>query len=167
MPTAAPSPGEGPADYPIAAGEQITPGFGLVYAPTSGSAAWTYNSNSNGCTRSGSKTFTIAGPTPMFMNTGFTPPGAANHGMSITGFLAANALPAVMSLSYDWRCAHTDGTFTTGTEVVGTFLDVTVVLDDPTVRISTGTGLSVSGTGAQSGDAPEATGNWSLQGATN
>ncbi|MDH5540442.1 MAG: hypothetical protein OEY03_13660 [Rhizobacter sp.] len=56
---------------------------------------------------------------------------------------------------------------TTGTDIVGTTLDVHAVIDDPNLRISASTGLSVSGTGSQSGDAPDATGTWSLQGQTN
>lgn len=166
LPTDAPAPGDGPAAYPMAAGEQIAPGFGWIYAITSGSAAWTYNDDSDGCTRTGSKTFAIGGANPVITNSGYTPPGTANHGLFIPGFLV-NALPAVLSLSYDWRCVASNGTVTTGTDIVGTGLDITVVINDPDVRISPGTGLSVSGTGAQSGEAPNASGSWSLQGATN
>lgn len=166
MPTAAPSPGAGPPAYPLAAGSQTGPGFGWVYAITSGSATWTYNDNSDGCTRTGSDTFAIAGPNPGITNSGYTPPGAANHGIAIPMFLG-NALPAVANLAYDWRCVGPGGAVTTGTNVVGTNLDVGVSVDDPSVRISTSTGLSVSGTGAQSRAFPDATGSWSLQGATN
>ncbi len=165
LPTAAPQPGEGPPSYPFAAGQQIAPGFGWVYKITAGSATWTYNDNGDGCTRGGNQTFAISGPNPVIMNTGFTPPGAASRGTTIPGLLA-NAIPTVVGLSYDWRCVATDGTVTSGTTPVGTDLDIHVVLDDPVARIS-GSGLSVFGTGAQSGAAPDATGNWSLQGATN
>jgi len=165
LPTAAPSPGDGPADYPFAAGEQIAPGFGWIYSISSGSAAWTYNALANGCTDTGSKTFAIGGPNPVIMNSGFTPPGTANHGMTLPGFLV-NAVLTV-PLAYDWRCVASDGKVTTGTDVVGTGLDVHVVLNDANVRIAPATGLSVGGTEAQSGEAPDATGSWSLQGATN
>lgn len=166
LPTAAPAPGDGPAAYPFAPGEQIAPGFGWVYAITAGSAKWNYNSSDNGCTRSGSKTFDIGGPNPVITNSGYTPPGAVDHGLILPGFLV-NAIPTVMALSHDWRCVASDGTVTTGTDVVGTGLDVHVVPDDAAVRIAPGTGLSVGGTGAQSGGAPDATGSWSLQGAVN
>jgi hypothetical protein len=167
LPTQAPQPGSGAPNYPVAAGSKLMLSPGWVYAFTAGSASWSYSSYSGGCNRTGAKTFDISDATRAIVsNSAFTPPGAADHGIFIPGF-TNNALQTVVSkLSYDWICVATDGTVTSGNTVVGTQLDFSVIMNDPKVRIST-TGLSVSGTGAQSGDPTNVTGTWSLQGNIN
>ncbi|HET6496622.1 MAG TPA: hypothetical protein VFH61_14790 [Thermoleophilia bacterium] len=91
IPTAAPTPtpGGGSSPYPLAAGEEISPGFGFVYAIHSGTATWTYDDQSGDCTYTGRWSDPLADParpTTMFSN--FTPPGAAARGLSIPGLLA-------------------------------------------------------------------------------
>lgn len=165
LPTAAPPPGPGPAAYPLAAGQDVSPGFGWVYRIADGSATWTYSDDGDGCTRQGRQTFDIKGPNPIITTSGFVPPASAlSRAIVIPGFLN-NVLQSVANLSYDWRCVDSDGTVTTGNQVTGTRLDIAVAPNDPAVRITPG-GLMVGGTGAQAGD-ESSSGNWLLQAATN
>lgn len=164
LPTAAPAPGPGPTAYPFAAGQQVSPGFGWVYRIAGGSAKWTYNDDGDGCTRAGSKTFEIKGPSPVITTSAFAPPGALSRGIVIPG-LMANVVQTVVGLSYDWRCVDSNGEVTTGTTVNGTDLDIVAVINDPAVRVTVD-GLTVGGTQAQSGAGSSANGSWLLQGAT-
>jgi hypothetical protein len=156
-------PGGEPAAYPLPVGGEntITPGYGYVYTVASGDLVWTYNDKSSSCTYTGKQSFSVANPYPSHTLSNWTPPGAALHGAFLTGFVGLKML----SLKYDWICP--DSNPSTGTDVVGTNLDITTVVNDTNVRISSGTGLSLSGTGAQSSDPASVTGTWSFQGATN
>lgn len=164
MATAVPAPGGEPASYPIPVGETISPGYGYVYSIVSGNAAWNYSNYTgdaiNHCTDTGSKSFSIANPMPTHTFSHWTPPGGAARGAFLTGFVGMNAL----FLSYDWRCVNS-GTVSTGSDITNGSNDITTSIDDAAVRFSAN-GLSISGTGVQTGD-PDVTGTWSLQGATN
>lgn len=166
--SAVPSPGGEPTTYPLpVAGENtISPGFGYVYSIESGDAAWTYNNHTNDgttiCDYTGSKSFSIASPTPAHTLSNWTPNGTASYGTFLTGFVGLK----VLTLTYDWHCDSTT-THTSGTEITSNSLDVTTLINDSAVRIST-SGLSLSGTGAQTGTgAPDVSGTWSFTGATN
>jgi hypothetical protein len=165
MPTAAPTPGL-PPPYLIAPGDEISPGFGFTYAITGGTATWTYNRYDAppiNCTYTGRETFPIAGASaPSNFFTNWTPPGRAFRGATVTGFLS-NVFTRVLTLSYAWRCVDSNGV-REGTDIVGTGLDIFTYMLEPEVRIGAG-GLTLSGTGDQSGHS-DATGTWSLQGAT-
>jgi hypothetical protein len=45
-------------------------------------------------------------------------------------------------------------------------MEVTAIINDPTVRVSAGTGLSLSGTAKQTGDPLHITGTWTFTGLT-
>jgi hypothetical protein len=166
LPTAAPLPGNDPTTYPLPTGttNQISLGFGYVYANASGTAVWNYNdttgSGSSTCTYAGSKTFAIDKPAAakhQFSN--WTPPGTAAHGLNLLGILDAAAMTT--QLSYVETCTGSPQ----HTYYPGTTLDVTALIFDPAVRISAG-GLSLSGTQAQTGDPAHITGTWSFTGST-
>jgi len=164
LPTAAPLPGSDPTTYPLPVGttNQISLGFGFVYANASGTAVWSYNdttgSGSSTCTYAGGKTFSIASTTPKYQFSNWTPPGTAAHGVNLLGVLDATLSS---QLSYVETCTGSPAT----TVIAGTQLDVAVLIFDPATRIST-TGLSLSGTGAQTTDPLHATGTWSFTGST-
>jgi hypothetical protein len=164
MPTAAPLPGNDPTTYPLPTGttNQISLGFGFVYANASGNAVWTYNdttgSGSTLCTSAGTKTFPIDAPAQArHQFSSWTPPGTAAHGVSFLGILP---FAMVTQLSYVETCASGSTTHYPGTQ-----LDVTTFISDPTFRISAN-GLSLSGTQAQTGDPTHITGTWSFTGST-
>src|SRR5205823_3987199 len=87
LPTAVPPPGSAPTTYPIAAGTKVSLSFGYTYATTAGTATWTYNGATTGCTRTGNKTFSVIDPTPKHQFSNWAPPGKADHGASVGGFL--------------------------------------------------------------------------------
>jgi hypothetical protein len=162
--SAAPQPGGEPGTYPMNPGEQIPQPYGYVYYNASGSATWTYNEKTTNCTSTGSKSFPLYNPSPTHTFSNWTPPGPAAHGHFLTGFLG---MTNYLQLSYTKSCTDSLGKVTTTTEYPGTGLDVATLIDDASVHISPGTGLSMSGTAAQTGEAATATGTWSFTGATN
>ncbi|MGV8933745.1 MAG: hypothetical protein ACOH1I_03945 [Gallionellaceae bacterium] len=164
--SAVPAPGGEPANYPLAAGDEISPGYGYVYAIASGDAVWTYSEHTfdgtTTCDYTGSKAFSIASTTPAHTFSHWTPPGTASGGSILTGFVGLKQL----TLQYDWFCTSSSGN-SSGTDITNNSLDVFTLIDDAAVRFSS-SGLSLSGTGAQTGTgAPDVSGTWSFTGATN
>lgn len=166
LPTAAPPPGAEPTAYPLPTGttNQVSLGFGYVYANASGTAVWTYDdtttSGTTRCTYTGSKTFSIAKPAePRHQFSNWTPPGAAAHGVNLLGFLQ---FLYTSPLTYVQACSGS----APQTIVHSTGMEVTAIINDPTVRVSAGTGLSLSGTAKQTGDPLHITGTWSFTGLT-
>jgi hypothetical protein len=169
MPQAVPAPGGEPTTYPLpVAGENtISPGFGYVYSIASGDAVWTYDNHTNDgttiCDETGSKSFSVANAAPTHTFSNWAPNGAASYGTFLAGFVGLK----VLTLTYDWNCVSNGTIHTSGTDVTSNNLDITTLINDSAVRIST-TGLSLSGTGAQTGTgAPDVSGTWSFTGAIN